>query len=49
MMEEFYNWFANELPPLLQLMFGMFISLGVFKLTTVFVAAYQKRKNKEES
>ena len=44
MMEEFYNWFSNELPPLLQLVFGMFISLGVFKLMTVIVDAYQKRK-----
>ena len=48
MMEEFYNWFANELPPLLQLLFGMFISLGVFKLMTLIVDAYQKRKKSEE-
>jgi hypothetical protein len=48
MMEEFYNWFSNELPPLLQLVFGMAISLGVFKLTTVIVDAYQKRKKDEE-
>jgi len=48
MMEELYNWFANELPPLLQLLFGMFISLGVFKLMTVIVDAYQKWKKSEE-
>ncbi|MDH3256359.1 MAG: hypothetical protein OEM27_01980 [Nitrospinota bacterium] len=48
MMEELYNWFSNELPPLLQLLFGMFISLGVFKLITVIVDAYQKWKKSEE-
>ena len=48
MIEEFYNWFANELPPLLQLMFGMFISLGMFKLMSVIVDAYQKRNKDEE-
>jgi len=48
MMEEFYNWFSNELPPLLQLLFGMFISLGVFKLMSVIVDAYQNRKKDEE-
>lgn len=48
MMEELYNWFANELPPLLQLMFGMFISLGMFKLMTVIVDAYQNRNKDEE-
>ncbi len=48
MMEELYNWFANDLPPLLQLIFGMFISLGMFKLMTVIVDAYQKRKKDEE-
>jgi hypothetical protein len=48
MMEEFYNWFSNELPPLLQLVFGMFISLGVFKLMTVIVDAYQNRKKDKE-
>jgi hypothetical protein len=47
-MEELYNWFSNELPPLLQLIFGMFISLGVFKLMSVIVDAYQKRKKNEE-
>jgi len=47
-MEEFYNWFSNELPPLLQLVFGMFISLGVFKLMTVIVDAYQNRKKDKE-
>ena len=47
-MEELYNWFSNELPPLLQLLFGMFISLGVFKLTSVIVDAYQKRKKSGE-
>jgi len=47
-MEELYNWFSKELPPLLQLLFGMFISLGVFKLMTVIVDAYQKRKKGEE-
>ena len=48
MMEELYNWFTNELPPLLQLLFGMFISLGVFKLMTVIVDVYQKRKKSGE-
>jgi len=48
MMEELSNWFTNELPPLLQLIFGMFISLGVFKLMTVIVDAYQNRKKDEE-
>ncbi len=48
MMEELYNWFVNDLPPLLQLLFGMFISLGVFKLMTVIVDAYQNRKKDEE-
>ncbi len=47
-MEELYNWFSNELPPLLQLMFGMFISLGMFKLMSVIVDAYQKRNKDEE-
>ena len=47
-MEELYSWFTNELPPLLQLVFGMFISLGVFKLMTVIVDAYQKRKKSED-
>jgi hypothetical protein len=47
-MEELYNWFTNELPPLLQLVFGMFISLGVFKLMTMIVDAYQKRKKSGE-
>jgi hypothetical protein len=48
MMEEFYNWFSKELPPLLQLVFGMSISLGVFKLMTVIVDAYQKRNKDKE-
>jgi hypothetical protein len=48
MMEELYNWYSTELPPLLQLLFGMFISLGVFKLMTVIVDAYQNRKKDEE-
>jgi len=47
-MEELYNWFTNELPPLLQLVFGMFISLGVFKLMTMIVDAYQKNKKSED-
>jgi hypothetical protein len=48
MMEELYIWFTSELPPLLQLLFGMFISLGVFKLMTVIVDVYQKRKKSGE-
>jgi hypothetical protein len=48
MMEEFYNWYSTELPPLLQVVFGMFISLGMFKLMTVIVDVYQKRKKNEE-
>jgi hypothetical protein len=48
MMEEFFNWYSTELPPLLQVVFGMFISLGVFKLLTVIVDAYQNRKKNEE-
>jgi hypothetical protein len=47
-MEEFFNWYSTELPPLLQVVFGMFISLGVFKLLTVIVDAYQNRKKNEE-
>jgi hypothetical protein len=48
MMEELYSWFTNELPPLLQLLFGMFISLGVFKLMTMIFDVYQKRKKSED-
>jgi hypothetical protein len=47
-MEELYNWYATELPPLLQVVFGMLISLGEFKLMTVIVDAYQNRKKNEE-
>lgn len=47
-MEELYNWFTNDLPPFLQLLFGMFISLGVFKLMTVIFDAYEKRKKNED-
>jgi hypothetical protein len=47
-MEELYNWYATELPPFLQVVFGMLISLGVFKLMTVIVDAYQNRKKNEE-
>lgn len=48
MMQELYNWFANDLPPLLQLLFGMFISLGVFKLMTIIVNNFQKKKKNGE-
>jgi len=50
-LEQLVQWFEaflNELPPFLQLIVGMFISLGIFKLLTVVVDAYQNRKTKDE-
>ena len=50
-MEQLYNWFEsflNELPPLLQLIVGMFIALGVFKLMNMAFEKYQKSKKKDE-
>ena len=50
-MEQLGQWFEsflNELPPFLQLLFGMFIALGVFKLLNVIVDAYQKRNTPDE-
>lgn len=50
-MEQLVQWFEsflNELPPFLQLIVGMLISLGIFKLLTVVVDAYQNRKTKDE-
>ena len=51
MMEQLYNWFEsflNELPPLLQLMVGIFIALGVFKLMNLVFEKYQKNKTKDD-
>ena len=45
---QWFEAFLNELPPFLQLIVGMFISLGIFKLLTVVVDAYQNRKTKDE-
>jgi len=50
-LEQLVQWFEsflNELPPFLQLIVGMLISLGIFKLLTVVVDAYQNRKTKNE-
>jgi len=50
-LEQLVQWFEsflNELPPFLQLIVGMLISLGIFKLLTVVVDAYQNRKTKDE-
>ena len=51
MMEQLAQWFEsflNKLPPFLQLILGMFIALGVFKLLTVVVDACQNRSKKDE-
>ena len=51
MMEQLYNWFEsflNELPPLLQLIVGMFIALGGFKLMNLVFEKYQKLNKKDE-
>jgi len=47
-MEKFYNWFTNELPPLLQLLGGMFIALATFKLLSVGVDLIKGNKDKKE-
>ena len=46
-MDQLVKWFEsflNELPPFLQLVLGMLLALGVFKLLSLAVDAYQKRK-----
>jgi len=50
-LEQLAQWFEsflNKLPPLLQLILGMFIALGVFKLLTVIVDVFQKRNTRDE-
>ncbi len=50
-MEQLAQWiesFLNELPPFLQLVIGMLITVGVFKLLTVVVDAFQNRKTRDE-
>ncbi len=50
-MEQLAQWFEsflNELPPFLQLVIGMLIAVGVFKLLTVIVDACQKRNTRDE-
>ena len=50
-LEQLAQWFEsflNQLPPFLQLLVGMFIALGVFKLLNVVVDAYQKRNTPDE-
>ncbi|NIQ03411.1 MAG: hypothetical protein GWM98_26085 [Nitrospinaceae bacterium] len=44
-MAQIYQWFENfinELPPLLQLILGMFIALGTFKLLVVITDKIKK-------
>lgn len=51
MMEQLVQWFEsflNKLPPFLQMILGIFIALGMFKLLTVAVDAYQDRNKKDE-
>lgn len=51
MMEQLAQWFEsflNKLPPFLQLILGMFIALGIFKLLTVVVDACQNWNKKDE-
>ncbi len=50
-MEQLYLWFEtliNQLPPMLQLIFGMFIALGSFKLLVVCVELFQKDEKKDD-
>lgn len=47
-MENFINWFTNELPPLLQLMVGMFIALGTFKLLSIAVDRIKGKQDTPE-
>lgn len=50
-MEQLYLWFEtliNKLPPMLQLIFGMFIALGTFKLLVVCVDLFQKDDKKDD-
>jgi len=50
-LEQLVQWFEsflNELPPFLQLVIGMLIAVGMFKLLTVVVDAYQNRKTRDE-
>lgn len=47
-MEKLFNWFTNDLPPLLQLMVGMFIALATFKLLTAGVDLIKGNKDKKK-
>ncbi len=50
-MEQLYlgfEAFINKLPPMLQLIFGMFIALGTFKLLVVCVDFFQKDEKKDD-
>ncbi len=50
-MEQLVQWFEsflNELPPFLQLVISLLIAMGGFKLLTLVVDAYQKRKTGDE-
>ncbi len=47
MFKDIYIWFEeflNKLPPLLQLIVGIFIALGVFKILTIVFDFFKKRK-----
>ena len=49
-MEDIAIWvegFIEQLPPLLQLILGMFLSLGVFKLLLMASDAYDNWKKKK--
>jgi len=43
-MAEIYQWFTNELPPIMQMMAGMAIALATFKLLNVGVELVQGKK-----
>lgn len=43
-MAEIYQWFTNELPPIMQMMAGMAIALATFKLLNVGVELIQGKK-----
>ena len=49
-MQDLVIWlekFITQLPPLLQLILGMFLSVGVFKLLLMASDAYDDRKKKK--
>jgi len=43
---EWFETFLNELPPLLQLVLGMLIAVGVYKLLALTVDALKKSGSK---